>query len=206
VCTSPVSSSNSSVKFDRELKWYLDGPLSPFQFYRDWIGPNKPCIIHNAFSDWPALSRHSNNTRCFVTLQIFFMLKQQHYRLTKVKKKKKSEKHYFSVVHKNHYGNLYCVISGQKEFILLLPMDRPFIPYGKEQFLYPAVSFVLLTDEEDTTKVMLYLPSLWFQHVQQPHGCIAVNFWYNMECDIKYNYFQLVESLTNAAEMCPLAN
>lgn len=31
---------------------------------------------------------------------------------------------------------------------------------------------------------------------------LAVNFWYNMECDIKYNYFQLVESLTNAAEMC----
>uniref|UniRef100_A0A8C1GMN2 Jumonji domain containing 7 n=1 Tax=Cyprinus carpio TaxID=7962 RepID=A0A8C1GMN2_CYPCA len=196
-----VTSVFSSSELILMMQWYLDGPLSPFQFYRDWIGPNKPCIIHNAFSDWPALSRHSNNTRWllyFVTLQIFFMLKQQHYRLTK---------HYFSVVHKNHYGNLYCVISGQKEFILLLPMDRPFIPYGKEHFLYPAVSFVLtwpqdylfeIADEEDTTKVMLYLPSLWFQHVQQPHGCIAVNFWYNMECDIKYNYFQLVESLTNA--------
>ncbi|KAG1973216.1 bifunctional peptidase and (3S)-lysyl hydroxylase JMJD7 [Pimephales promelas] len=36
---------------------YLDGPLSSLQFYRDWIGPNKPCIIRNAFSDWPALSK-----------------------------------------------------------------------------------------------------------------------------------------------------
>lgn len=26
----------------------------------------------------------------------------------------------------------------------------------------------------------------------------AVNFWYDMEYDIKYNYFQLVDSLTNA--------
>lgn len=62
---------------------------------------------------------------------------------------------------------------------------------------------------------MLYLPSLWFHHVQQSHGCTAgrprplrrghapsthlsvptVNFWYDMEYDIKYNYFQLVESL-----------
>ncbi|KAG7233392.1 hypothetical protein INR49_007080, partial [Caranx melampygus] len=42
---------------------------------------------------------------------------------------------------------------------------------------------------------MLYLPSLWFHHVRQSHGCIAVNFWYDMDYDIKYNYFQLLESL-----------
>lgn len=85
---------------------------------------------------------------------------------------------------------------------------------------------------------MLYLPSLWFHHVQQSHGCIAgtwtyhavfnftlinngqtradnrsdnlseaftlntsapvlsaVNFWYDMDYDIKYNYFQLLEAL-----------
>lgn len=33
-------------------------------------------------------------------------------------------------VHKDHYENLYCVISGEKNFILLPPTDRPFIPYG----------------------------------------------------------------------------
>ncbi|ESO07337.1 hypothetical protein HELRODRAFT_170668 [Helobdella robusta] len=42
---------------------------------------------------------------------------------------------------------------------------------------------------------MLYLPSLWFHHVRQSHGCIAVNYWYDMSYDIKYNYFKLVESL-----------
>lgn len=35
-----------------------------------------------------------------------------------------------SLVHKDHYENLYCVISGEKRFILLPPSDRPFIPYG----------------------------------------------------------------------------
>lgn len=70
---------------------------------------------------------------------------------------------------------------------------------------------------------MLYLPSLWFHHVQQSHGCLAgrsevrhapaghpsvltplltrppsVNFWYDMDYDIKYNYFQLLESLSEA--------
>lgn len=36
---------------------YLDESPDPLQFYRDWIGPNKPCIIRNAFSHWPALTR-----------------------------------------------------------------------------------------------------------------------------------------------------
>uniref|UniRef100_A0A3Q3JHT1 Thioredoxin domain-containing protein n=1 Tax=Monopterus albus TaxID=43700 RepID=A0A3Q3JHT1_MONAL len=36
---------------------YLEEPPDPLEFYRDWICPNKPCIIRNAFSHWPALSR-----------------------------------------------------------------------------------------------------------------------------------------------------
>ncbi len=31
----------------------------------------------------------------------------------------------------------------------------------------------------------LYLPSLWFHHLRQSHGCIAVNFWYDMEFDAR---------------------
>ncbi|KAB7496914.1 JmjC domain-containing protein 7, partial [Armadillidium nasatum] len=42
----------------------------------------------------------------------------------------------------------------------------------------------------------LYLPSLWFHHVSQSHGCIAINYWYDMEYDIKYNYYKLVQNLT----------
>lgn len=44
---------------------------------------------------------------------------------------------------------------------------------------------------------VLYLPSLWFHHVQQSEGTIAVNFWYDMEYDIKYNYFKLIENIKN---------
>ncbi|KAI9537792.1 JmjC domain-containing protein 7 [Dissostichus eleginoides] len=134
-------------------------------------------------------------------------------------------------MHKDHYENLYCVISGEKNFILLPPTDRPFIPYGMYQ---PAVYHQRddgefeVVDQSDSEKVpwipldpldpdldrfpqygsaqpvrcsvkageMLFLPSLWFHHVQQSHGCIAVNFWYDMEYDIKYNYFQLLETLS----------
>jgi len=42
---------------------------------------------------------------------------------------------------------------------------------------------------------VLFLPSLWFHYLTQSHGCIAVNFWYDMEFDIKYNYFNLVNKL-----------
>lgn len=44
---------------------------------------------------------------------------------------------------------------------------------------------------------ILYLPSLWFHHVQQSHGCIAVNYWYDMEFDLKYTYYNLVKSISN---------
>jgi len=42
---------------------------------------------------------------------------------------------------------------------------------------------------------VLYLPSLWFHYLSQSHGCIAINYWYDMEFDIKYNYYNLVKKL-----------
>lgn len=36
---------------------YLEGAPDPLEFYRSWVAPNKPCIIRNALSHWPALSR-----------------------------------------------------------------------------------------------------------------------------------------------------
>jgi len=44
---------------------------------------------------------------------------------------------------------------------------------------------------------LLYLPSLWFHHVKQSHGCIAVNYWYDMAYDPKFNYYQFLEKLIN---------
>ncbi|XP_025854309.1 bifunctional peptidase and (3S)-lysyl hydroxylase JMJD7 isoform X1 [Vulpes vulpes] len=137
-------------------------------------------------------------------------------------------------LHKDHYENLYCVVSGEKRFLLHPPSDRPFIPYE----LYTPATYQLtqegsfkMVDEEAMEKVpwipldplapdlarypsysqaralcctvqageILYLPALWFHHVQQSHGCIAVNYWYDMEYDLKYSYFQLLDSLTKAS-------
>ena len=44
---------------------------------------------------------------------------------------------------------------------------------------------------------VLYLPSLWFHHLRQSHGCIAVNFWYDMEFDGNFNYFNFVNEIKN---------
>lgn len=134
-------------------------------------------------------------------------------------------------VHKDHYENIYCVVSGYKDFILLPPTDSPWVPYKQ----YPAATYKETTPgnfviEEDTetgtvpwicidplapdlekypqykqTSVVhcrvhagdaLYLPSLWFHHVRQSHACIAVNYWYDMEYDIKYNYYKFVQNIS----------
>ncbi|CAF0921128.1 unnamed protein product [Adineta ricciae] len=40
---------------------------------------------------------------------------------------------------------------------------------------------------------LLYLPSLWFHRVEQDSPLtIACNFWYDMEYDIKWNYYQFM--------------
>lgn len=280
---------------------YLDGPPEPLQFHRDWIAPNKPCIIRNAFSHWPALSKWSpdylrekvgskvisvavtpngyadavNGDRFVMPEErqmsfssvldiiegkvdkgggVFYVQKQCSNLLQELPELTADvqphiawmstalgklpdavnfwlgEANAITSMHKDHYENLYCVVSGEKHFVLIPPTDRPFIPYGLFQ---PAIyhqrddgEFEVI-DQSDSEMVpwipldplnpdlerypqyrrarplhcsvkageMLYLPSLWFHHVQQSHGCIAVNFWYDMDYDIKYNYFQLLEAL-----------
>ncbi|KAL4716497.1 hypothetical protein ACJJTC_015925 [Scirpophaga incertulas] len=149
-------------------------------------------------------------------------------------------------MHKDPYENIYCVIDGYKDFILIPPTDLPFVPYKK----YPRAEFKLCEGDWDIVEVdqkldvceeleldevvvtsmdlpwicidplqpdynmypdfkkvhkyhvrinkgdCLYLPSLWFHHVRQSHSCIAVNYWYDMEFDIKYCYFKMLEALT----------
>ncbi|KAM6968880.1 bifunctional peptidase and (3S)-lysyl hydroxylase JMJD7 isoform 1-T1 [Tautogolabrus adspersus] len=280
---------------------YLDGSPEPLLYFRDWIAPNKPVIIRNACSHWPALNRWTpeylrekvgskvisvavtpNGYADAVSGDRFVMPEERKMTFSAVldviqgKVQQRGvlyvqkqcsnlldelpeltddlephvpwmstalgklpdavnfwlgEASAVTSMHKDHYENLFCVISGEKNFILLPPTDRPFIPYGVYQ---PAVYHQTddgdfkVVDQSDSEKVpwipldpldpdldrypqyvrarpiscsvkageMLYLPSLWFHHVQQSHGCIAVNFWYDMEYDIKYNYYQLLDTLS----------
>ena len=137
-------------------------------------------------------------------------------------------------LHKDHYENLYCVISGQKTFTLYPPTDLPYIPHqeykvaryhqkeskkfeiideepkGCQSETIPWISVDPLNPDYETYPEfanakelsctvekgdVLYLPSLWFHHVQQTQATIAINFWYDMEYDIKYNYFKFLEKL-----------
>ncbi|XP_076308025.1 bifunctional peptidase and (3S)-lysyl hydroxylase Jmjd7-like isoform X2 [Tachypleus tridentatus] len=135
-------------------------------------------------------------------------------------------------MHKDHYENIYCVVRGQKDFILIPPTDLPWVPYENFQAAVYKTSedgqFHIEKDEsfgivpwipvdpeqpdyqcypkfQRATKLWcsvqegdaLYLPSLWFHHVRQSHGCIAVNFWYDMDFDVKYAYFKFLERLSN---------
>ncbi|XP_070325170.1 bifunctional peptidase and (3S)-lysyl hydroxylase JMJD7 isoform X2 [Odocoileus virginianus] len=264
---------------------HLDEPPSPLHFYRDWVCPNRPCIIRNALQHWPALRKWSlpylratvGSTEVSVAVtpdgyadavrgDRFVMPAERRLPLSHVLDVLEGRARHPGVlyvqkqcsnlptelpqllpdvephvpwasealVHKDHYENLYCVVSGEKRFLLHPPSDRPFIPYE----LYTQATYQLteegsfkMVDEEAMEKVpwipldplapdlarypsycqaqalcctvrageMLYLPALWFHHVQQSHGCIAVNFWYDMEYDLKYSYFQLLDSLTRVS-------
>lgn len=138
------------------------------------------------------------------------------------------ESYVIILVHKDPYENMYCVIEGYKDFILIPPTDLPFVPYEK----FPIATFKNVTEdsyemEQKLTTIhwiaidplrpdlkkypefqkaqvhnvrvekgdLLYLPSFWFHHVRQSHGCIAVNYWYDMDFDVKYCYYKMLEAL-----------
>ncbi|KAF5797893.1 putative transcription factor & chromatin remodeling &Metalloenzymes JmjC family [Helianthus annuus] len=144
--------------------------------------------------------------------------------------------------HKDHYENLYAVVTGEKHFVLLPPTDvhRMYVrEYPAAHYNYneetgefklqlenpprhvPWCSVNPYPSPENQDKEMsefplyfngpkpfevtvkageiLYLPSMWFHHVRQTPDSrgltIAVNYWYDMQFDIKYAYFNFLQSL-----------
>ncbi|KAJ3654453.1 hypothetical protein Zmor_013641 [Zophobas morio] len=134
-------------------------------------------------------------------------------------------------MHKDPYENIYCVLDGFKDFILIPPTDLPYVPHRT----YPVgtyrdvISKTSNIEDKQTEKIewvavdplkkqhyekypqfnnatqykirvnsgdALYIPSLWFHHVRQSHKCIAVNYWYDMEYDLKYCYYRMLKRLT----------
>ncbi|XP_065834269.1 bifunctional peptidase and (3S)-lysyl hydroxylase Jmjd7-like [Oscarella lobularis] len=280
----------------------IDAPPTPLAFYREWIAPNKPVLVRNAFNHWPALSRWSIDSlrarigEKIVTVAVtptgyadaiaknrfvmpeerrmrfahfldiladptlddgIFYVQKQNSNLTDefrdIFADVDAEIDWASIalgrrpdavnfwmgdgravtsMHKDHYENLYCVVAGEKTFVLHPPTDAPFIPY---KYYKPGVykkcgdgfEIVDCVDETDvpwicvdplrdnsesiygkarpitcTVKAgeMLYLPSLWFHHVRQSHGSIAVNYWYDMEYDIKFAYFEFLSKLLPSSQ------
>lgn len=148
--------------------------------------------------------------------------------------------------HKDHYENLYAVVTGHKHFLLLPPTDvhRMYIrDYPASQYSYSQENgdFTLElekppryvpwcsvnpypsaeTKDEEMAKFplyfrgpkpfectvnpgeILYLPGMWFHHVRQSPDdrgrTIAVNYWYDMQFDIKYAYFNFLQSIHHPA-------
>lgn len=80
-------------------------------------------------------------------------------------------------------------INGKVPWVSIDPLDPDLLLYPDYAKAHP----ITVTVNAGET---LYLPSLWFHHVQQSHKCIAVNFWYDMEFDIKFSYYKFLESLS----------
>ncbi|XP_071844925.1 bifunctional peptidase and (3S)-lysyl hydroxylase Jmjd7-like isoform X2 [Apostichopus japonicus] len=259
----------------------IDKAPSALTFHRRWVTSNRPVIIKNAVTKWPALEIWNLNylretlKQKMVSVAVtpngladavvenqfvlpeekqmkfcdfvaclenqeenrgIYYIQKQNSNLTlefpELLEDVAGEIPWASeaFVHKDHFENLYVVITGVKHFILHPPTDQPFIPYE----MYPVASYketypgeFKVEPNETGDKVkwipvdplkpdlgkwplygkarpihcslhpgeMLYLPSMWYHHVRQGEGTIAVNYWYDMEFDIKFNYFQFVEKL-----------
>ncbi|ELR50372.1 Cytosolic phospholipase A2 beta [Bos mutus] len=234
---------------------YLDEPPSPLHFYRDWVCPNRPCIIRNALQHWPALRKWSlpylratvGSTEVSVAvtpdgyadavrgdrfvmpaerrLPLSHVLdvlegRAQHPGVLYVQKQCSNlptelpqllpdvEPHVpwasealgkmpdavnfwlgeaaaVTSLHKDHYENLYCVVSGEKHFLLHPPSDRPFIPYE----LYTQATYQLteegsfrMVDEEAMEKAKVPGTCLLTIRVLQAHGLPSKDLVTSSDC------------------------
>lgn len=295
----------------------LDSPPSPIEFLRNFVTPNKPCIISNAIDHWPALSLWSSDdylrealgstevsvhltpngradslaphpenpsSLCFASSHVQRMPFSDAFQLISNPEKDENLVAYAqqqndcfrteygalasdceahidwatealgslpeavnlwigndlseTSFHKDHYENLYAVVSGEKHFLLLPPTDvhRLYIrPYPAAHYSYCQDTEKFTLELEDSVRYvpwcsvnpypsqgnekkemdefplffngpkpfectvkageMLYLPSMWFHHVKQSPRTIAVNYWYDMHFDIKYAYFNFLQSV-----------
>ena len=132
-----------------------------------------------------------------------------------------------SSLHQDPYENIYCVINGEKRFILYPPTDEIYlnkIPFKKSIYNFNKqtkiwsieyhpkweyIHWIDLLNNNNLNKCnklevivkkgeMLYLPALWFhqvyQNVDEFGRVIAVNFWYDMNYDIKWNLLNFMKS------------
>ena len=51
----------SDFYLQREVPQIENSPESSLEFYRNWISFNRPLIIRNAVSHWPAMKKWQNN-------------------------------------------------------------------------------------------------------------------------------------------------
>ncbi|XP_059663098.1 lysine-specific demethylase JMJ32 [Cornus florida] len=297
----------------------LDTPPTPLQFLRNFVSPNKPCIISAATLHWPAitawssdsyllrslssatvslhlsptgaadsLALHPSSSLCFASAHVqpmpfplalraiynsnpdskFVAYAQQQNDCFRSEYSSLAgdcdshipwatealgclpeavnlwigNHHSETSFHKDHYENLYAVVTGEKNFLLLPPTDvhRMYIrEYPAAHYCYSQDTGEFTLELEDPVRYVpwcsvnpypspetrdremsefplyfkgpkpfectvkageiLYLPSMWFHHVRQSPDSrgrtIAINYWYDMQFDIKYAYFNFLQSI-----------
>ena len=296
----------SDLYLNENVPEIQEKPESPLSFYRDWISQNRPVIIRNGISHWPALQKWQNHSylieKCspeklvkvavtpngyadaifegkFVmpheeemTFKNFidvienpskydgiYYIQRQNSNLSEemgellddVKELNWAREAFgkspdavnfwmgdsraVTSTHKDPYENIYCVIKGYKDIILFPPTDYPWLPYQnvKQAIFTKENQNFIVKELKDQPKIpwiavdpldpnlekfpgyknahpmklrlnagdVLYLPSLWFHHLQQSHGCIAVNFWYDMEFDAKFSYFNFLQDVSKLCDL-----
>lgn len=94
----------------------------------------------------------------------------------------------------------FCDVSTESYSVKPDPNTVPWIsidPLAPDVKKYPRYRDAFVHHVTVESGDCLYLPSLWFHHVRQSHGCVAVNYWYDMDFDLKYCHFKMLEQLCN---------
>mmetsp|Transcript_1151 Transcript_1151/g.1894 ORF Transcript_1151/g.1894 Transcript_1151/m.1894 type:complete len:547 (-) Transcript_1151:989-2629(-) len=133
-----------------------------------------------------------------------------------------------SSLHKDHFENMYAVVSGVKTFTLLPPTDVVFLQqqpqrYQQQQHQQQQQQQQWQqqqqVDNDDSRRTrcryidshthpvrcevkageVLYIPAMWYHRVSQRCLTVAVNFWYEQRFDFRYVLYQSLVALATTS-------
>ena len=175
------------------LSWHYSCPClgHPPDAVNLWIGTSKSIstLHHDPYENLYGVLRGRKHFTLYPPTDLYW-LNQRFYSKAHYERRSSSGKLVDDEGRRLQVGNDFLIVPDDTDQVPWIDHDEHLA--RENQHLNP----VKVTIEPGE---LLYLPSLWFHRVEQDSPVtIACNFWYDMEYDVKWNYYQFMSNIVTA--------
>lgn len=178
-------SRNSIVELNTSSHLHTQG--NPPDAVNLWIGTSKSIstLHHDPYENLYAVIRGRKHFTLYPPTDLYWL-----------------EQKFYKKAHYERYDTLQSTIDQDglnlkiDDHFIIVPENHevPWFDHDEEQLKQRPYLNPLKVSLEPGE--LLYLPSLWFHRVEQDSPLtIACNFWYDMQYDIKWNYYQFMSNM-----------
>jgi len=181
----------------------------PLEFHRNWVSQNRPVIFRGAVKHWPAFKLWQSNE---------YFRKKLRDNLVTVSITPNGYADAALPLHDDSFNDknskFQFVMPHEEQITVEKFLDILEASPGKDEAPIPWIvtdplqpDYVRFPNFRKTSPLhlrlnagdLLYLPSLWFHHLRQSHGCVAVNFWYDMDYGPLFAHQNFLKNILDVA-------